>query len=140
MAARAHLESSPHPRRPPHTPLPHVRPVLYSMLCNTLGFYNSWFSAGRRSLTSWVWAAPAAPKTIAKGGELRPPPFGIVFWAAGAAQTPKVDDFRPAQQPCIKNLSVLLPGRKSKILNGLLPGRHRNGPSGRPWPISVLSR
>ncbi len=36
------------------------------------------------------------PKTIPEGGGLRPPPFGMVVGAAGAAQTPKLDDFRPA--------------------------------------------
>ena len=36
-----------------------------------------------------AYAAPAAPKTIPGGEGLRAPPLGIVFWAAGAAQTPK---------------------------------------------------
>ncbi len=35
-----------------------------------------------------VWPAPGAL-------------FGRVFGAAGAAQTPNIDDFRPAQEPCI---------------------------------------
>jgi hypothetical protein len=30
----------------------------------------------------------------------------MVFGAAGAAQTPKLDDFWPAQKPCIKNPGV----------------------------------
>ncbi len=30
----------------------------------------------------------------------------MVFGAAGAAQTPKISDFQPAQKPCIKNPSV----------------------------------
>ncbi len=34
-----------------------------------------------------VWAAPAAPKTIPEGGGRSPPPFGMVFGAAAAAQT-----------------------------------------------------
>ena len=37
-----------------------------------------------------------------------PPSSGIDFGATGAAQTPKIGDFRPAQKPCIKNPSVLL--------------------------------
>ncbi len=53
------------------------------------------------------WVARAAPKTIPKGGRRSPPPSGFVFEAAGAAQTSKIDDFRPAQKPCIKNPSVI---------------------------------
>ena len=45
-------------------------------------------------------------KNITKGGGRSHPPFGKVFGAAGAAQTFKIDDFRPAQQPCINNPSV----------------------------------
>ncbi len=30
----------------------------------------------------------------------------MVCWAPGAAQTPKIDDFRPAQNSCIKNPGV----------------------------------
>jgi hypothetical protein len=30
----------------------------------------------------------------------------MVFGAAGATQTPKIDDFRPAQKSCMKNPSV----------------------------------
>jgi hypothetical protein len=74
----------------------------------TLGFSFHGFWAGRESLIFGVWAAPAAPKTIPKGGGLRPPPSGMVLGAAGAAQTPKIDDIRPAQTPCIQNLSVSL--------------------------------
>ncbi len=50
---------------------------------------------------------PSYRKTIPKGGELRPSPFGMVFGAAGAAQAPKFDDFRPAQKPGNKNPSVV---------------------------------
>ena len=37
------------------------------------------------------------------GGEA---PQLLVLGSAEAAQTPKIDDFRPAQKPCIKNPSV----------------------------------
>ncbi len=50
-----------------------------------------------------ICAAPAAPKTISIGGGRGPPPSGMVFWAAEAAQTQKIYDFRPAQKACIKN-------------------------------------
>ncbi len=53
-----------------------------------------------------VWAAPAALKTFPEGVGLRPPPSGVFFGSAGAVQTPKVGDFRPARKPCIKNPSV----------------------------------
>ncbi len=37
------------------------------------------FSAGRKSRIFGVWAAPAAPQTIPKGGGLRPPPSGLLL-------------------------------------------------------------
>ncbi len=73
----------------------------------TLGFLLHGFWAGRRSVIFGVWAAPAAPKTIPEGGGLRPPPFGMLLGAAAVARTLKIDDFRPAQKPCIKSPSVL---------------------------------
>ncbi len=60
-----------------------------------------------------VWAAPEPGETRPKGGARRAPPFGRGFWAAGAAKTPKVDDFRSAQKPCIKMSTVrieVIPG------------------------------
>ena len=39
-----------------------------------------------------VWAAPGAPKALAKVGGLSPPPFGMVSGAPGAAQSPKMTD------------------------------------------------
>ncbi len=68
---------------------------------NTLGFLIHGSGAGRKSSILGVWEAPAAPKTMPEGGG--------GFGAAGAAQTPKIKDFRPAQKPCIKNLSVTKP-------------------------------
>jgi hypothetical protein len=41
-----------------------------------------------------VWEAPGAPETLAKGGGLRPPPFARVSGATGAAQTPKMTNFK----------------------------------------------
>jgi hypothetical protein len=49
----------------------------------------------RKSIILGVWAAPGAPETLAKGGGLRPPPVGKVSGAPGAAQTPKMTDFKP---------------------------------------------
>ncbi len=51
----------------------------------------------------WGLGGPGGPKTILKGGGLRLPPFGMVLGAAGAAQTSKIVDFRPAQKPRMKN-------------------------------------
>ncbi len=56
----------------------------------TLVFLIYGFWAGRQSPIFEVWAAPAATKTIPEGGGLRPPPSGMVFGAARAAQTPSV--------------------------------------------------
>jgi hypothetical protein len=67
--------------------------------------YDSW--AGRESLIFGVWAASASPKTIPEGGGRSPPPSGMVFGAAGAAQTPQIGDFRPAEKSCIKSPCVL---------------------------------
>ncbi len=36
-----------------------------------------------------------------------PPPSGMVFGAAGAAQSPKIGDSRRATNPCIENPSVI---------------------------------
>ncbi len=52
------------------------------------------FVKGRKSVILGVWAAPGAPETLPKGGGLRPPPFARVSRGPGAAQTPKMTDFR----------------------------------------------
>ncbi len=65
------------------------------------------FWPGRGSHIFGLWAAPVASTTIPEGAGLRPPPFGIVFGAAGAAQIFKIGDFRPAPKPCIKHSSVV---------------------------------
>ncbi len=64
--------------------------------------FNTWFLGRPEIVDFWVWAAPAAPETIPEGGERRPPPFGMVFGAAGAAQTPKINDSWPAQSHILK--------------------------------------
>jgi hypothetical protein len=84
-----------------------------------LGFLIHGCGAGQKSLIFWVWAAPAAPNTIPEGGGLRPPPS---WGAAGAGQTPNIDDFRPAPKPCVKNPSVL-GGSQSVSRRPLLGGR-----------------
>ncbi len=50
---------------------------------------------GRKSVMLGVWVAPMAPETLPKDGRLRPPPFGRVSGAPGAAQTP---DLRPVNK------------------------------------------
>jgi len=42
---------------------------------------------------------PGGPRTLPRGGEQSPPPFGVPG-AAGVAQTLKIDDVRSAQNPC----------------------------------------
>ena len=53
------------------------------------GFLIHGFWAGRESPILGVSSAPAVQKTIPEGGGRRPPPVGMVFGAAGAAQTPQ---------------------------------------------------
>ena len=59
----------------------------------TLGWNFELFK-GRNSVILGVWAAPGAPETLPKGGGPRPPPFARVSGAPGAAQTPKMTNFR----------------------------------------------
>ncbi len=78
-------------------------------------------------------------KTIPEGGGLRPPPSGMVFGAAGTAQTPNIDDFRPAPKPYIKNPSLCLRrggfqghvlqwvGLYGQIIDSSFDGRTENG-------------
>jgi hypothetical protein len=80
----------------------------------------------QKSSMCGVWAAPGAPETIPKGGGLRPPPFGMVSEATGAAQTSKIDVCRPTQKPYIKNPSVRTGASGPEVvglggLNGPLP-------------------
>ncbi len=56
---------------------------------------NFQFFKDRKYVILGVWAAPGARETIPLGGGLRPPPFARVSGAPGAAQTPKMTDFRP---------------------------------------------
>jgi hypothetical protein len=79
---------------------------------------NFWFLihgfwAGRESSNLGVWAATVAPKTIPKGGGRSPPPSGMVFGAAGTAQTrkirPKTMHFKPKCIPLRRVLSAAYP-------------------------------
>ncbi len=73
-------------------------------LCrNTLRCFIHGAWAGRKSSIFGVWAAPAAPKHHSGRWGAKTPLVGMVFGAPGAAQTPKINDFRPAQNSCIKN-------------------------------------
>jgi hypothetical protein len=63
------------------------------MRFGTLGGKVEFFK-GRKSVICGVLAAPGAPDTLPKGGGLRPPSFGRVSRAPGAAQTPKRTYFR----------------------------------------------
>ena len=49
---------------------------------------------------------PGGPGKAPKMWGRSPPHFGMVLGAPGAAQTPEIDDFRPAQNSCIKNPGV----------------------------------
>ncbi len=86
--------------------------------------FNTWFEASRKSPIFGVWAAPAPQKNLPKGGGRRPPPFGMVCGAAGTAQTPKIDDLRPAPKPCLNNPSVKGPGRPQTPARNRRSARH----------------
>ncbi len=67
-----------------------------------LGFYYM-FLGPPEIVDCWGLGGPGGHKNHSKGWGRSPPPSGMVFGAAGAVQTPTIDDFRPAQKPCIKN-------------------------------------
>ncbi len=83
-------------RLPPMQPPRPARRRLAATI--PLGFFIHDFWAGRKSPIFAVLAAPGAPKTMQKYGGLRPPYFCMVSRAPGAAQTPKIDDFRLAKK------------------------------------------
>ena len=61
-------------------------------LCLHVGF--EYMVLGRPEIVDcWGLGGPGGPRTILEGGGLRPPPFGMVFGAPGAVQTPKIDAF-----------------------------------------------
>jgi hypothetical protein len=64
--------------------------------------FDTWFLGRPEVFNFEGLGGPGAPKNHSKGG------FGMVLGAAGAAQTPKIDDSWPAQKPCIKNPSVCM--------------------------------
>ena len=57
----------------------------------------------------WGSGRPRPPQNP-KGAARTAPPFGRDFPAAGAAQTPKIDDLRSTKVPCIRNPGVLNTG------------------------------
>ncbi len=63
--------------------------------CTLAGSKVLEFVKYRTSVMFRVWAAPGAPETLANGGGRCPQPFARVSGAPGAAQTPKMIDFRP---------------------------------------------
>jgi hypothetical protein len=68
---------------------------------------NTCFSGRPGIADFWGLGGPGGPQQLfQKVGGRSAQPFGTFFGAAGAAQTPRVDDLRPAQQPCIKNPSA----------------------------------
>ena len=71
------------------------------------GFLIYDFLADRKSSSWGVWAAPGGRDTFQKAGGLRPPLFWKVSRPPGAAQTPKIDDFRSVKKSDIKNPGVI---------------------------------
>ncbi len=72
-------------------PVPSLKTETYgtSGRCSATFCYFSGFLGHR------LWGS-GRRGTLPKGGGRSPPPFGRVSRPPGAAQTPKVDDFRPA--------------------------------------------
>jgi len=64
------------------------------------------FLTDRKSPLLRFWAAPGGRETFQKGGGLRPPPFWKASRPPGAAQNPKIDDFRSVKKSYIKNIGV----------------------------------
>jgi hypothetical protein len=62
--------------------------------CTVGGYEIDQLFKDRKSVILGVWAAPGAPETLPKGRGRSPPPSGMVSGAPGAAQTPKMTDFR----------------------------------------------
>ncbi len=79
--------------------------------------------AGNRRF--WGWGGPGGPKNNSRKWGVRPPPSGMVFGAAGAAQTPKIDDFRPAQNHVLKN-QVDVGGRAIKCFGNAVNQSHES--------------
>ncbi len=65
---------------------------------STLGFLIITWFVGRPGIVVFGgFGRPRRPNNIiSEGGGRTAPPSGMVFGAAGAAQTPNIDDFRPA--------------------------------------------
>ena len=64
----------------------------------TLGFLIHGFWAGRESSIFGGLGGPGGPQNHSRRWGASPPPSGMVCWAAGAAQTPQIVDFRPAEK------------------------------------------
>ncbi len=75
------------------------RPQKHTWPTNHFGIPSSYNVLG--------FGKPRRPQTpFQKVGGRSPAPSGMVLGATGAAQTPKIGEFRPAQKPCIKNISL----------------------------------
>ncbi len=61
-----------------------------------LGFYYMVFGGRPGIFDVWGLGSPGGQKKKIKRWGASPPTFGRVFGAAGAVQTPKIVDFRPA--------------------------------------------
>ncbi len=75
------------------------------------------FKIGNRSF----WGSVRPRGTLPKGGGLRPPPFARVSGAPGAAQTPKMTDFRPLQKLKIPSQRKTTYGGSGASLGGTFP-------------------
>jgi hypothetical protein len=80
--------------------------LTYTILYMVYRVFYTWLLGRPEIVEFWGQCGPGGPKHHSRrcGGSL--PTFGMVVAAAGASQTPKIDDCRPAQKPCIRNPCV----------------------------------
>jgi hypothetical protein len=70
-------------------------------------FFYIWFLGRPEIVEFWGLGGPGGPRNHSRRWGATPPPSGVVFGAAGAAQTSQIDDFPPVPNSCIKNPSVI---------------------------------
>jgi hypothetical protein len=105
---------------------------------------KTWF-LGRPDMVDFGGlGGPGGPQIHPRRWWASPPPCGMVF---GAAQTPTINDFRPAQKPCMKSQSVCNNasgpeiGLQGRMSSGFYLGKPQKRPSGRPGePFLMRSR
>jgi len=105
----------------------------------TPGFLAQFF--GRPEIVDFwgVWAARGGRETFQKAGGRSPPPFWKLSRPPGAAQTPKIDDFRSVKKSCVRNLEgFLLSWLRNRAMVLSPGGSPRTPPGGSPAEYSLV--